>query len=293
MEIQTTELLERSTLPLDTVAAETSLPQVATENVEQTTLLLEVTHEAASSDIPNVPAVTSKRLIAFQENRQNPRGREMRQETAEEEEVRSILKVIATTGKFWYDWEKLRSMLSLYLMQVISEYSQAKMTMEEQKISLGETHTELAKRLDDALHSFVDGPPFTLQRLSEIMLDAQILYPDLSKLALALEKNLSVTSTLTISTDPYPSSLMTAPNGLNKVTEVPNSNLQLQSDTVMENGAPPMAYRDEIITEVETDVNGVMTKDVEPTVKPSELSPMTTDIVGSSNVLVEPMGMSK
>ncbi|XP_076906175.1 uncharacterized protein LOC143562172 [Bidens hawaiensis] len=201
---------------------------------------------------------------------------EMRQETVEEEEVISVLKVIAATGRFWYDWEKLRSMLSLHLMQVISEYPQAKMTTEEQKISLGETHAELAKRLDNALHNFVDGPPFTLQRLSEIILDARILYPNLSKLALALEKNLSVTSTLTISTDP-----------------------QLQSDTVMENGAPPVAIaadRSDIMTEVEADVSNVMMMNVETTEKPSESSPMTTDIAGGSSVLLVQLqhpGLSK
>ncbi|CAH1412000.1 unnamed protein product [Lactuca virosa] len=43
----------------------------------------------------------------------------MRQETAEEgEEIRSILKVIASTAKFCHDWEKLRSMLSLHLKHV-------------------------------------------------------------------------------------------------------------------------------------------------------------------------------
>lgn len=256
---QTTEIetLEQSVLPplTDTKTAET---------MEQAVMPSEV----ADSSHDN--------LVASPENHQ---GMEMRQETAEEEEeVRCVLKVIAATGKFWHDWEKLRSMLSLHLKQVISEYPQAKMTKEEQKFSLGETHAELVKRLDDALHSFVDGPPFTLQRLSEIILDAQILYPNLSKLALALEKNLSVTSTMAISTDPYPPSHVTTPNGLNKVTEDPNPNPQLQSDTVMENGAPPVvADRDEIMTEVETDVDDVMTMDMETYEKPSvESSPMTT-----------------
>ncbi|KVH95839.1 uncharacterized protein LOC112528369 [Cynara cardunculus var. scolymus] len=253
------ETLEQSALPLltDTKTAET---------IEQTVMPSEV----ADSSHDN--------LVASPENHQ---GLEMRQETAEEEEeVRCVLKVIAATGKFWHDWEKLRSMLSLHLKQVISEYPQAKMTKEEQKFSLGETHAELVKRLDDALHSFVDGPPFTLQRLSEIILDAQILYPNLSKLALALEKNLSVTSTLAISTDPYPPSHITTPNGLNKVTEDPNPNQnpQLQSDTVMENGAQPVvADRDEIMTEVEADVGDVMTMDMETYEKSSvDSSPMTT-----------------
>ncbi|KAF6162669.1 hypothetical protein GIB67_013283 [Kingdonia uniflora] len=55
------------------------------------------------------------------------------------------------------------------------------------------------------LCSFIDGPPFTLQRLCEILLDARSVYSNLSKLALALEKNLLVTSSLTICMDPYPS----------------------------------------------------------------------------------------
>ncbi|XP_076949660.1 ATP synthase gamma chain, chloroplastic-like [Bidens hawaiensis] len=46
----------------------------------------------------------------------------------------------------------------------------------------------MAKRLDDVLHSFVDDPPFTLQRLYEIILDAPNLYSNLSKLVMAFEK---------------------------------------------------------------------------------------------------------
>ncbi|CAI9259321.1 unnamed protein product [Lactuca saligna] len=41
--------------------------------------------------------------------------------------------------------------------KVISECPQAKMTIEEQKVSLGETHAELVKRLDDGIYS-----PFSL-----------------------------------------------------------------------------------------------------------------------------------
>lgn len=71
------------------------------------------------------------------------------------------------------------------------------MTTEQQSASLGETHQELVNRLDEALLSFDEGPPFTLQRLCEILLSARSIYPKLSKLALALEKNLLVTSMLT------------------------------------------------------------------------------------------------
>nr|GEY74096.1 serine/threonine-protein phosphatase 4 regulatory subunit 2-like isoform X2 [Tanacetum cinerariifolium] len=270
---QTTETSEQSIVP----ALES--PKT-TETLEHSAVISAVTDNSHDN------------LIASPEHHQ---GMEMRHETAEqEEEVRSVLKAIAATGKFWYDWERFKNMLSLHLKQVISEYPLTKLTPEEQKVSLGETYDELVRRLDDALHSFVDGPPFTIQRLSEIILDAQSLYPNLSKLALALEKNLSVTSTLTISSDPHSSSPITTPNGLNAVTDDSNPNTQMQSDTVMENGAPPVVTdRDEIMMEVEADVSDVVTMDVETTEKPSESSPMTTDIVGSSGVLVQPMGVSR
>ncbi|XP_050254018.1 uncharacterized protein LOC126700079 isoform X5 [Quercus robur] len=120
----------------------------------------------------------------------NPGGVELKAEIAEEEadEFKGILEVIASTGKFWHDWDKLKSMLSFQLKQVLSEYPEAKMTSEEQNASLGETYLELVKRLDEALLGFVEGPPFTLQRLCEILLEARTIYPNLSKLGLALEK---------------------------------------------------------------------------------------------------------
>ncbi|XP_042474938.1 serine/threonine-protein phosphatase 4 regulatory subunit 2 [Macadamia integrifolia] len=132
-------------------------------------------------------------------------GDEGKKQEITDEEVREIVEVIATTGKFWHEWDTLKSLLSFQLKQVLSEYPEAKMANDQQSSLLGETHAELVKRLDEVLLSFVEGPPFTLQRLCEILLAAQSIYPNLSKLALALEKNLSVTSTLSMSTDPYPS----------------------------------------------------------------------------------------
>ncbi|KAI0510380.1 hypothetical protein KFK09_010981 [Dendrobium nobile] len=126
---------------------------------------------------------------------------------ASPEEIRSILEVIAATGKFWHDWDELKNMLSFQLKQVLAEYPEAQIGSgaEQQQSSLsGETYQELVKRLDEALLGFIEGPPFTLQRLCEILLNPKSTYRSLSKLALALEKNLLVTSTLTICTDPYP-----------------------------------------------------------------------------------------
>ncbi|XP_040953690.1 transcription factor GTE8 isoform X2 [Gossypium hirsutum] len=111
-----------------------------------------------------------------------------REEELDGEEVRRVLQVSAATGKFWHNWDKLKSMLSFQLKLVLSEYPEAKMAIEQQNASLGETNLELVTRLNEELHSFIEGPPFTLQRLCEILLDARSIYPKLSKLALALEK---------------------------------------------------------------------------------------------------------
>ncbi|WOH06576.1 hypothetical protein DCAR_0626004 [Daucus carota subsp. sativus] len=192
----------------------------------------------------------------------NDREMEFKHKIAEEE-AKSMLEVIAATGKFWHDWDELKSMLSLYLKQVLSEYPEAKMTSEQQISSLGETYVELVKRLDNDLHSFVDGPPFTLQRLSEILLAARSIYPNLSRLAFALEKNLSVTSTLTISTDPYPPPMIQSVNEPDKGTEEPQ---QLQT-TTEQNGVEPMVVdRDETamseITASENEISNNMMLDM-------------------------------
>ncbi|OAY44591.1 serine/threonine-protein phosphatase 4 regulatory subunit 2-A [Manihot esculenta] len=193
------------------------------------------------------------------------------------EEVRGILEVIASTGKFWHDWDKLRSMISFHLKQVLSEYPEAKMTNEEQSARLGETYTELVKRLDEALHSFDEGPPFTLQRLCEILLAARSIYPNLSKLALALEKNLLVTSTLTACMDPYPQAMQKLDEP-DKAHEVP----QLQSNSI-QNGVEPMVDGDEIMAEVqEADIDDDMTIDMEA----------FEEIVGSSESNSTPTGNS-
>lgn len=188
----------------------------------------------------------------------NPGEKESKPEIAgeeDEEEVRGILQVIASTGKFWHDWEKLKSLLSFQLKQVLSEYPEAKMTTKEQE----ETYQDLVKKLDEALHNFEEGPPFTLQRLCEILLAARHIYPNLSKLALALEKNLLVTSTLAVCTDPYPQALEKPAE-----SDKPSEELQVQSSLVQNGVEPVVGDGDEIMTEVEeADIDDDMTIDME------------------------------
>ncbi|CDP04945.1 unnamed protein product [Coffea canephora] len=177
-----------------------------------------------------------------------------------EEQVRPILEVIAATGKFWHEWDKLKGMLSFYLKQVLSQYPEAKLSSEQQISSMGETFLELVKRLDDALQSFVEGPPFTLQRVCEILLAARTIYPNLSKLALALEKNLLVTSVLTISTDLCPGTSDPRLTTGGRENEEPNAKLEST-----QNGVQPLAGdKDEIMTEVQaSEVDEDMTIDME------------------------------
>ncbi|XP_027911391.1 serine/threonine-protein phosphatase 4 regulatory subunit 2 isoform X2 [Vigna unguiculata] len=186
----------------------------------------------------------------------NHRDAEQKQDVSREE-VLQTLQVIASTGKFWHHWDKLKIMLSFQLKQVLSEYPEAKLTSEQQYASLGESYIELVHKLDEALTCFIEGPPFTLQRLCEILLDAKSIYPNLSKLALALEKNLLVTSTLTICTDPYPQATEKVPVDQEKANEKQNQ----QSDTVQNGVEPQVPDKDEVMTEA--DVGDDMTIDME------------------------------
>lgn len=162
---------------------------------------------------------------------------------------------MAATGKYWHDWDKLKGMLSFHLKQVLSDYPESKLTIEQQQSSLGESLPELVKRLDDALNSFAEGPPFTLQRLCEILLDARNIYSKLSKLVLALEKNLLVTSTLTISSNPH------------TIENATEADRETKSSPVQSNGVEPIASSgdaDEVMAEVEeTEVEDVMTIDMD------------------------------
>ncbi|KAF7119410.1 hypothetical protein RHSIM_Rhsim13G0016700 [Rhododendron simsii] len=277
------------------------------------------------------------------------RGMEYKHEIGEEE-ARTILEVIASTGKFWHDWDKLKRLLSFQLMQVLSEYPEAKMTSEQQSSSLGETYPELARRLDEALLSFVEGPPFTLQRLCEVLNQLNPFFLSATNMsnfcqtdpfefekhlfkslkacsstrkvlkvfrypfAMSFSKgrdvdlgisvtgfkfqvglhfafyldiiciviNLLVTSTLTISVDPYPPSLMQKPEEIDKRGEEPQEGGEEPQENAIseQNGLEQLTLdKDEVMTEVEADVGDEMTMDVEAfeqIVGPSESNSVPT-----------------
>ncbi|KAK4788478.1 hypothetical protein SAY86_019797 [Trapa natans] len=173
-----------------------------------------------------------------------------------DDDVRSVIEAIASTGAFWIEWDELKNLLSFKLKQVLSEYPEGTMTIEQQNASLGETYQELVRRLDEALITFDEGPPFTLQRLCEILLSAQSIYPKLSKLALALEKNLLVSSMLTISVDPSKKSTQGGDDGHEETVDNPEqrpySGQNGGGDTVMSDSDEIMAVGEAEISSQET-----------------------------------------
>ncbi|KAJ4873771.1 Protein phosphatase 4 core regulatory subunit R2 [Raphanus sativus] len=222
---------------------------------------------------PLVDGIPRQDHLALPELPEQP-GALQKAEMLSEEEVKGTLEAVASSGKFWQDWEKLKASLSWWLKKVLSEYPEATMTDEQQKEALGETYSELVSRLDEALLSFDEGPPFTLQRLCEILLAARSIYPKLLKLALALEKNLLVTSMLSISTEPQ-----------SQTTEETNAATE-DTETAAANGTQANGIeavvggdKDEIMTEVEeeeADVDDAMTIDMETIDEPSETMTTTT-----------------
>uniref|UniRef100_A0A0E0LAQ9 Serine/threonine-protein phosphatase 4 regulatory subunit 2 n=1 Tax=Oryza punctata TaxID=4537 RepID=A0A0E0LAQ9_ORYPU len=198
-------------LAMEGAAVEDSAaPAVATESAAEGDRRVE---DAAGEDSV-VPAVAPEASVDLDQHIEDAAPEDGKHGSTEEnfdvtpEEMRSVIEIIADTGKFWHDWSFLKRLLSLQLKQVLAEYSEGQVVSQEdgqlQNSFSGETYSELVIRLNDALLRFEEGPPFTLQRLCEILLDPKGTYAKLPKLALALEKNLLVTSTMTKCTDPYP-----------------------------------------------------------------------------------------
>ncbi|PIA61647.1 hypothetical protein AQUCO_00300878v1 [Aquilegia coerulea] len=212
-----------------------------------------------------------------------------------EEELGGILEVIAATGKFWHEWDTLKGLLSTRLKQVLAEYPEAQMDQDQQSSSLGETYADLARRLDEALSSFMEGPPFTLQRLCEILLAARSIYPKLPKLALALEKNLLVTSTLTVSMDPYPSSAVPTSVEPDKVSVEPvchSSPLQNGVESVVGDEDEEMADAEEVAVDNKIEDNENPEEKINAPAEASSDQNVDSEPSGESTPSTEPLGTS-
>ncbi|TMW56198.1 hypothetical protein Poli38472_008846 [Pythium oligandrum] len=111
-----------------------------------------------------------------------------------------VLEEIRQTGVPYYQWPHLRALLVARLKVALDETQAAD---KSGAVTVGwsptnkEKYEERRQQVAEQLTAF-DGPPFTLQRLTEVILEPHKSYKNLNKLFNALEKLLSVTSTIPV-----------------------------------------------------------------------------------------------
>lgn len=169
------------------------------------------------------------------------------------DELKDILEVIALTGNYWHDWPMLKCLLSFRLKQVLTQYYDSHIASGgQQTLVYGEPFNDFQRRLLEGLDSFVDGPPFTLQRLCELLLNPGLTYPNIDKVALAFEKLLLVTSTIPVCKEPYPSFTNSKEQqGCNQMQEIgqgviaTGENGAVESRTIADEEMPDVALNED------------------------------------------------
>ncbi|KAK7825372.1 hypothetical protein CFP56_033155, partial [Quercus suber] len=164
-----------------------------------------------------------------------------------------------------HDWDKLKSMLSFQLKQ--------KFVQEQNKASLPR-----AAAVCPSDPSVPTGLTEGILAHLQILFEAQTIYPNLSKLGLALEKNLLVTSMLSKSIDQHPQSTVQKPDEPEKASE----ELEAHPKSVQNGVEPMVGDGDEVMTDVQADIDDDMTIDMEA----------FEEIVGSSEKKSEPTANS-
>ena len=100
-----------------------------------------------------------------------------------------VLREVATTGQSRFTWDQLKGVIGAKLEQVTAEY------YTNQK-DLNEPYEDMLKRCLSLLADFPN-PPFTVQRLCELLIDPHRIYATSTrKVSSALEKLLTVSSTV-------------------------------------------------------------------------------------------------
>lgn len=106
--------------------------------------------------------------------------------------LRELLQEMATTGQSSIDWDHLKEIIAAQILAVCTEYYEVTKDLE----STGETYDSVLKRIFTLLKDFPNAP-FTTQRLCELLLDPhRIYYTSTRKLMHAVEKLLTVSSTV-------------------------------------------------------------------------------------------------
>lgn len=118
--------------------------------------------------------------------------------------LKGVLVEIATTGVIRYPWKALLPLLCFYVENVFEAFPIPNAERDVPRLC------EKLKALSD--------PPFTLQRLTELLLEPKKQYASGEKLAAALEKLISVTTLIPITENPPERPLL---DSLPKVNENP------------------------------------------------------------------------
>ncbi|KAJ0396923.1 hypothetical protein P43SY_000982 [Pythium insidiosum] len=110
-----------------------------------------------------------------------------------------VLDEMRATGVPYYQWPHLRALLVAKLKLTLDEMHAVDKNapVSSSPTNQRSSHEERRNNLADQLSAF-EGPPFTLQRLTEVIMEPHKTYKSLSKLCNAIEKLLSVTSTLRV-----------------------------------------------------------------------------------------------
>eukprot|EP00252_Welwitschia_mirabilis_P000014 TRINITY_DN1000_c0_g1_i3.p1 TRINITY_DN1000_c0_g1~~TRINITY_DN1000_c0_g1_i3.p1 ORF type:complete len:223 (-),score=54.26 TRINITY_DN1000_c0_g1_i3:100-768(-) len=200
----------------------------------------------------------------------------MRQSVNSQGSLETLWKSLLELGSTgMHDWDMLKSLFSFRLKQVLKEYYEiqiASQTPPPPVLIAGETYSDLVKRLDEALNCFIEGPPFTLQRLSELLLNSRNIYPDITKASLALEKTLLVTSTIPLSDEPYPT-VLSGPS----VPEGVTANQQPDVNGPKENGNQETSVIvDEEMVDAVVEDGGIAQSNGSAQVEPLQRNPETS-----------------
>ncbi|DAZ98461.1 TPA: hypothetical protein N0F65_001162 [Lagenidium giganteum] len=107
--------------------------------------------------------------------------------------LQRVLDEIRDKGIAYYDWLQLRAVLIAKLKLSLQDMHAG----DTYKPSHDESFESRCNTIAQVLSTF-DGPPFTLQRLTEVILEPRKSYKSLNKFINALEKLLSVSSTLKV-----------------------------------------------------------------------------------------------
>eukprot|EP01097_Dermamoeba_algensis_P002442 TRINITY_DN1964_c0_g2_i2.p1 TRINITY_DN1964_c0_g2~~TRINITY_DN1964_c0_g2_i2.p1 ORF type:complete len:274 (-),score=72.69 TRINITY_DN1964_c0_g2_i2:1267-2037(-) len=103
----------------------------------------------------------------------------------------SIIEEVATTGVTCYPWNLLCDLILFLLRKVVTEY-EARHPVED-LTQIQKLHTSIISRLV----AFKE-PPFTLQRICELLLNGQKTYSSLEKYLFAFEKMATVSGTISV-----------------------------------------------------------------------------------------------